>query len=55
MDTVDADYKNTGYKNIPDVRASYWKTVGIYHVQIMPVIRTRSLTVNNAYKNILDM
>ena len=27
---VDAGYKNTGFKNMPDMRTLYWKTVEIY-------------------------
>ena len=44
---------HAGYKNIPDIRTLYWKTVAIYHTYFMPVIRTCSQTVNIAFKNIL--
>ena len=33
---------HAGYKNIPDIRALYWKTVAIYHTYFMPIIRTCS-------------
>ena len=38
--TVDAGYKNTGYKNMTDIRTFYSKTVDTYLIQFMPVIRT---------------
>ena len=28
-----------GYKNIPDIRTSYWKTVTIYHIYVMGNMR----------------
>ena len=30
------------YKNMPDIRTSYWKTVAIYQIYFMSVIRTCS-------------
>ena len=33
---------HAGYKNIPDIRTLYWKTVALNPIQIMSVIRTCS-------------
>ena len=48
--TVDAGYKNTGYKNISDMRTSFWETDSFLYVYIesIPVIRTSN---NIGYKN----
>ena len=51
--TVDAGYKNTGYKNISDIRTSFGETDSLLYMCIenIPVIRTSNI----GYKNISDI
>ena len=43
INTVDAGYKNTDYKNMPVIRTLYWKTVTYIPVYFISVIRTPDL------------